>query len=283
MRKHFFYLLVIIVLVAFVVSQDFRLRRLTDANDALRAGMVIASGGEPKLVPTLPAPRDPVAAAEKSSGQQSADRVASQKVKEAEVARIRESILKERSLEMRQRIEARLLAWKDVLNLTEAQEIQLRAAMEEGEQKLDMLSRRKPEKGAPFQPYLEEMAALQTAQEKAIKSLLSQDQQFALERQKSSELHTQAEVQAGKALAKLQDNLTLTEAQKDAAFQMYAQQALAFDPVKIIRDGGEPAAVMEQQRHAAKEQLQQILTQDQYKLYIGQEEERAALERQRGF
>ena len=40
---------------------------------------------------------------------------------------------------------------------------------------------------------------------------------------------------------------------------------------------------MEQQRHAAKEQFQQIPALDQYKLYIGQEEERAALERQRGF
>ena len=74
---------------------------------------------------------DPGAAAGKSNGQESVDRAASQKVKEAEVARIRESIIKERLLEIRQRSKARLLAWKEVLNLTEAQEIQLRAAMEE--------------------------------------------------------------------------------------------------------------------------------------------------------
>ena len=181
-----------------------RLRRLTEANDAMRVEMGIPSGRVANLVPPLAAPRDPGAAAGTSSVQESADREASQKVKGAEVERIGESIIRERSLEIRQRIGARLLVWDEVLRLTEAQEIQLRAAMEEGEQKLDMPSRRKPEKGAPFRPYLEEGAALQTAQEEAIKSLVSEDLQVALERQKSSELQTQAEVQAGKALAKLQ-------------------------------------------------------------------------------
>ena len=196
---------------------------------------------------------------------------------------IQEGIIKERLLKIRQRVEARLLTWKEVLNLSDAQEIQLRAAMEAGEQKLEKLTRIKPEKGAPFQAYLEEGAALQTAQEEEIKSLLSEEQRAALERQKDSERQTQAEVHAGKQLATLQDNLILSGEQKDAAFQMYAQQALAFDPVRIIRKGGDPAAAMEQQRQAAKEQLQQILTPDQYKLHIGQGEERAALGRQRGF
>ena len=132
----------------------------------MRAEMGPPSGGVPKLVPPLAAPRDPGAAAGKSNGQESVDRAASQKVKEAEVARIRESIIKERLLEIRQRSKARLLAWKEVLNLTEEQEIQLRAAMEEGEQKLERLSRRKPEKGAPFQPYLEEMAAAVVEQQR---------------------------------------------------------------------------------------------------------------------
>lgn len=282
MKKNFFFLPVIIGLVFFVASQEIRLRRLTDAKDAQRAGMVIPSLEAQKLAQPLPAPGEPGPVVEKTSGPGSPGRASPQKMDGADIS-IQEGIIKERLLKIRQRVEARLLTWKEVLNLSDAQEIQLRAAMEAGEQKLEKLTRIKPEKGAPFQAYLEEGAALHTAQEEEIKSLLSEEQRAALERQKDSERQTQAEVHAGKQLATLQDNLILSGEQKDAAFQMYAQQALAFDPVRIIREGGDPAAAMEQLRQAAKEQLQQILTPDQYKLHIGQEEERAALGRQRGF
>lgn len=196
---------------------------------------------------------------------------------------IEEGVKKERLMKIRQRVEARLLAWKGPLNLSAGQEAQLRAAMESGERKLEVLSRTKPEKGAPFQAFLEEGAALQLAQEEEIKSLLSEDQRAALEEQKTQELRTKAEVQAGKQMAKLQENLILTGEQQDAAFQMYAQQAMAFDPVKIIREGREPAAVLEEQRMAAKELLQQILTPEQFKLFARQEEERRSLKRERGF
>lgn len=143
-----------------------------------------------------------------------------------------------------------------VLNLSEAQEVQLRAAMESGEQKLENLSRRKPNTYSPFKAFLEEGAALQTAMDEEVKALLSGDQRTGLELQTSRELRTQAEVKAGGQMAKLQDNLILTGEQQDAAFQMYAHQALALDPVKIIGEGREPAEVMEEQLQASKKQLQ---------------------------
>ena len=194
-----------------------------------------------------------------------------------------DGIQKERSIKIQQGIDSRRLALRGLLSLTDTQELQMRAVMVKWQQKLEELSRSKPEKGEAFKAYLEQGAAIQTAQEEEVSSLLTEDQRSALDQHQLKERHTQAEVKAAQLLGDLQTGLTLSEEQKDAVFQMYAAQSLDFDPVKTIREGRDPAAVLEEQHLSSKEKLQEILTPDQYQLFIGQENQLKSLKRARGF
>ena len=194
-----------------------------------------------------------------------------------------DGIQKERSIKIQQGIDSRLLSLRGLLSLTDTQELQMRAVMDKWQQKLEELSRSKPEKGEAFKAYLEQGAAIQTAQEEEVSSLLTEDQRSALDQHQLKERQTQAEVKAAQLLGDLQTSLTLSEEQKDAVFQMYAAQSLDFDPVKTIREGRDPAAVLEEQHLSSKEKLQEILTPDQYQLFIGQENQLKSLKRARGF
>ena len=115
-----------------------------------------------------------------------------------------------------------------------------------------------------------------------VKAAMSEEQLTAYEQYKEEQKATQVETRATQQLNELQNKLSLSTEQKDAAFEYFAQQAQSFDPGQIMAQGGDVQKAFEEQQKVTLEAMQQILTPEQYELYSKQEEQRAAMFREGG-
>lgn len=282
-----------LLLGAFAAWQAVEISSLRERNAALSVqtkniGVMDRSGGPPPPPGGMAAKAGdgkPSAAEGKEPGKanpEETERVARE-------ARFREM----RTLDRTQRIDARILALKTKLNLTPEQETAVRAAMEKGSLDRDALreagdARRRAggaeETDKTRQAEMAKFAAVEAAQEKAITGAMTDEQLTAYDQYKAEQKATQVESRANQQLSDLQGKLSLTDAQKDAAFQFYAaqEQAGGFDPAQIAAQGGDPRKFFEDRQNLTLEAMQQILTPEQYELYSKQETERAALFRNGG-
>ena len=198
-----------------------------------------------------------------------------------------------RSLERTQRIDAKILALKSKLNLTPEQEVAIRAVMEKGSSDREALreamdarrraGRATEDTDTTRQEAMAKFAAAEAAQETAITAAMSEDQLAAYDAYKAEQKQTQVESRANQQLNDLQNKLSLTAEQKDAAFQFYAQQEqTGFRPGQIAAQGGDVQKAFEERQKTMLEGMQAILTPEQYELYSKQEEELSALFRNGG-
>lgn len=192
-----------------------------------------------------------------------------------------------RELERKQRLDAKILALTTKLNLTPEQQTAIRAALEKGNAERDALreagfSRRdaggKDDTEEVRRAEMAKFAAVDAAQEQAIAAGLSAEQLQAYTDYKTEQKQNSIENQANRQLGDLLKNFSLSEDQKDAAFQVYAKQAKdnPFEPDRIAAMGGDIRKIFEQQQKSELEAFKRILTPDQYELYKTQQEQRSS-------
>lgn len=298
-KSHIATLAAFVALGCFAAWQWTRIRELQEANAALEK-QVAAASAAPRPVAGPPgggrrrpggpnAQETPEVAvrAEAPPGQANNQNDPERAAREARFREMRES---ERAL----RIESRLLALKTKLNLTPEQETAVRAAMEKANAEREALRQASAglreewaklsdeERDARHREEVAKFAAVDAAQEAEITALMSEEQLAAYEQYKSEQKQTEVENRANMQLGQLQSMLSLTEEQKDAAFQYFAQQAQTFDPREIMAQGGDPREFFEEQQKAQLEAMRQILTPEQFELYSKQEEQRANMFRNGG-
>lgn len=292
-RNQYLILTAFLLLGALAAWQAVQIHALREANAALTAQtktLVIADKSEPSP-PGGQARRPEGGRGPGGNRREGAPGTAANATEEADRL-AREARFKEmRAMDRTQRIDARILNLKTKLNLTPEQETAVRAAMEKGSLDRDALreamdARRRSgeeETDKTRQANAAKFAASEAEQEKAITATMSDEQLTAYEAYKTEQKATQVEAQANRQLNDLQSKLSLTDEQKDAAFQFYAdQEQNGFDPGKIIAEGGDPAKYFEERQKTTLEAMKQILTPEQYELYSKQEEERSTMFRNGG-
>lgn len=286
-KTHILTLTALIAMTCVAASQWLRNHSLSETNTALQKQISVLSaaplptpapgeerrrsGNPPDAAPAASAPA-PVAANGNPSDPGRAERE----------ARFREM----RTMERTQRIDARLLALRTKLNLTPDQETTLRAAMEKGSADREALRQSMWNRPPAENPEAEErrrredgekFAASDAAQEEAVTTAMSPEQLTAYGEYRTEQRQQEVETRANQQLGDLQGRLSLTEEQKESAFQYFAQQAQSFDPREVMAQGGDMRAAFEAQQKAQLEAMSRILTAEQYGLYSKQEEQRAAM------
>jgi hypothetical protein len=192
-----------------------------------------------------------------------------------------------RELDRKQRQDAQILALTTKLHLTPEQQTAIRAALDKGSAERDALreagfARHQAGGGGDSEEArradLAKFAAVNAAQEQSIASGLSAEQLAAYTDYKTEQKQTSIENKANQELGDLLKNFSLSEDQKDAAFQFFAGQAKdnPFDPDRIAAMGGDIRKIFEQQQKSKLEAFKRILTPAQYELYNTQQEQRAA-------
>lgn len=161
--------------------------------------------------------------------------------------------------ERRQQRAARLLAMDERLGLDENQ---LTAAAQIAEQMdADTRAAMEASRANGSQPDHKALAAIRTAADNSLVTLLSEDQRDAFSRFKSEEERNRQEVYAGSMLGDMQKSLLLSDSQKDRLFSLFSTQAAA--------NGGDPgpwawAHLMQPDQSAT---LSAILTEEQFNLW----------------
>ena len=161
--------------------------------------------------------------------------------------------------ERRQQRAARLLAMDERLGLDENQ---LTAAAQIAEQMdADTRAAMEASRANGSQPDHKALAAIRTAADDSLVTLLSEDQRDAFSRFKSEEERNRQEVYAGSMLGDMQKSLLLSDTQKDRLFSLFSTQAAA--------NGGDPgpwawAHLMQPDQSAS---LSAILTEEQFNLW----------------
>lgn len=200
---------------------------------------------------------------------------------EAREVRFREM----REMDRKQRQDAKILALTTKLNLTPDQQATIRAALEKGSQERDALreagfARRQEgtrETEEARRAEMAKLAAVDAAQEQAITAGLSAEQLAAYSGYQTEQKQNTIENRANQQLGDLLTRFSLTEDQKDAAFQFFAKQEeeYGFEPDRVAAMGGDFMSLFEQRQKNALEALKQILTPEQYELYRAQQEQRS--------
>ena len=293
-KSHYILLAALAGVSGLAAWQAMQLSELRDTNQALTTQAKTLISLAPSAAAVVPGSRNQKAKPEGEFASK-ADALPAPETSAAEAERIaRDARFKEmRSLERTQRIDAKILALKTKLNLTPEQEADIRAAMEKGsadrEALREAMDTRRRAGGATAdtdkvrQEEMAKFAAAEAAQETAITAAMSEDQLAAYDAYKAEQKQTQVESRANQQLNDLQNKLSLTTEQKDAAFQFYAQQEqTGFDPGQIAAQGGDVQKAFEERQKTTLEGMQAILTPEQYELYSKQEEERSALFRSGG-
>ncbi|MES2709874.1 MAG: hypothetical protein V4726_24975 [Verrucomicrobiota bacterium] len=198
------------------------------------------------------------------------------------VAKMRADRERDRKL----RHDAKILDLTTKLNLTAEQKTAIRAALDKGAADRDALreaafSRPRPQTGDTEETRRADMAkfaALNAAQEEAIAAGLSAEQLAAYSEYKTEQKQTTVENRANQQLGDLLRTFSLTEDQKDAAFQFFARQEQenGFDPDRVAAMGGDFVSLFDQRQKNELEALKRILTPEQYELYKTQQEQRTA-------
>lgn len=196
-----------------------------------------------------------------------------------------------RSMDRAQRLEAKVLDLTSSLNLTADQQSVVRAALENGSGERDamraaaMERRRSGQSGtdAAWRTEFSKYAASEAAEEEKIAAALSAEQLTEYSEYITKQKQDSVESRANQQLGDLQGRFTLTEEQKDAAFQFFAQQeeqnaALRTQDTAAAAGSAEDSAkVFEERQTARLEAMRKILTPAQFELLRVQEDQRAAL------
>lgn len=270
----------IAVLAVTVLWQFKRLSDMQQANSALRDQVSEAAGrleaGRTPGERNAGAPTPPGGSPERT-GSRPDDPAKSER--EAKFRKMRE-------LDRQQRHDAKILALTTKLNLTTEQQAVIRAALGKGSAERDALrdageSRRRTGTRDTEEKRREDMAkfaAIDAAQEAAIAGSLSAEQLASYSEYQTEQKLTTIENRANQQLGDLLSRFSLSEDQKDAAFQFFAKQEeeSGFEPARIAALGGDFMQLFEQRQKDKLEALKQILTPEQYALYSTQEEQRSA-------
>ncbi|RYD38471.1 MAG: hypothetical protein EOP86_00745 [Verrucomicrobiaceae bacterium] len=192
-----------------------------------------------------------------------------------------------RQMDRAQRHDARVLALTTKLNLSPEQQNAVREALQKGSADRDAVreagdARRRDgaqDTDETRRADMAKIAAIDAAQEENIAATMSGDQVTAYADYKNEQKQVTVENRANQMLGDLQNRFSLTDEQKDAAFQYFAkqEQESGFDPVQIVAQGGDPMALMEQMQKERLEALKQILTPEQFALHSAQEAQRAEM------
>lgn len=284
----------IVLLASLAAWQALQLQQMQDTNRALSTQvktflsvpLSAKPAGPPGAKPTDAPPSDAlVSRAVPVPGQETPEAAAERAARDARFQEMR-------LLDRAQRADAKILALKTKLNLTPEQETAVRAAMAKASATRDALrtagdARRRaggpPEDEKTRQQEMAKFAATETDQETAIAAGLTEEQAAAYTDYKAELKQTQVESRANQQLNDLQNKLSLTAEQKDAAFQFYAQQEQnGFDPGAIAAQGGDVQKAFEERLQTTLAGMKTILTLEQYELYSKQEQERATLFRNAG-
>lgn len=197
---------------------------------------------------------------------------------------------KMRQMDRVQRQDAKILALTTKLNLTPEQAAAVRAALEKGSAERDAIRDAGDERRRAGTPDSDEkrradmatFAAIETAQEANITAGMSADQLAAYSEYKTEQKQSTVESQANRQLGDLSNKFSLTEEQKEAAFQYYAaqEQDNGFDPARLAAEGADMRTVFEQRQKQQLEAMKQILTPEQFELFNTQEEQRSTMFRE---
>jgi hypothetical protein len=189
---------------------------------------------------------------------------------------------KMREVQRAQRIESRLLSLSTKLNLTPAQKEAVQAALEKGSKDREALREAAFNNTDGKPPGAEKFAASEKAQEDAILAALTPEQLTAYDEYKQAEKQTRVETRASQQLNELQSSLSLTAEQKDAAFQLFAEQAQTSTVGPAAPGDTEAAKAREAQHQATLTAMEKILTPEQFELYQKQDAQRTELFGNRG-
>ncbi len=191
-----------------------------------------------------------------------------------------------REMDRKQHQDAKILALTTKLNLTAEQQVVIRAALEKSSIQRDALrdageSRRRAGIRDTEEKRREDMmhfGAIDVALEETIAASLSAEQLAAYSEYQTEQKLATIENRANQQLGDLLTRFSLSEDQKDAAFQFFAKQEeeSGFEPARIAALGGDFMLLFEQRQKDKLEALKQILTPEQYALYSAQEEQRSA-------
>jgi hypothetical protein len=189
---------------------------------------------------------------------------------------------KMREVQRAQRIESRLLALTTKLNLTPDQKEAVQAALEKGSKDRDAIREAAFNSADGKRPGPEQFAASEKTQEDAILATLTPDQLGAYDEYKQAEKQTRVETRASQQLNELQSSLALTPGQRDAAFQLFAEQAQNSAIGSSAAPDADPAKAWEAQHQLTLQAMEKILTPEQYELYQKQDAQRTELFGKRG-
>lgn len=194
---------------------------------------------------------------------------------------------KMRMMDRTQRHDAKILALTTKLNLTSEQQAAVRAALEKGSAERDAIRDAADERRRAGKVDTEEkrqadrvtVAAIETTQEEKITAGMSADQLAAYSAYQTEQKQATVESRANQQLGDLANKFSLTEEQKEAAFQFFAgqEEQNGFDPARLAAGGGDIRTLFEQRQKEQLEALKQILTPAQFELYSAQQAQRSAI------
>ena len=194
---------------------------------------------------------------------------------------------KMRMMDRAQRQDAKILALTTKLNLTPEQQAAVRAALEKGSADRDAIRDAGDERRRAGTADTEEkrradratVAAIETTQEQSIVAGMSADQLAAYSEYQTEQKQATVESRANQQLGDLANKFSLTEEQKEAAFQYFAgqEEENGFNPARTAAAGGDSRTIFEQRQKEQLEALKQILTPEQFELYSAQQAQRSAM------
>ena len=194
---------------------------------------------------------------------------------------------KMRVMDRTQRHDAKILALTTKLNLTPEQQTAVRSALEKGSAERDAIrdaadGRRRAGKvdtEEQRQGNVAEVARIEANQEETIVAGMSGDQLAAYSAYQTEQKQATVESRANQQLGDLTNKFSLTEEQKEAAFQFFAgqEEEQGSDPALITAAGAAARTVFEQRLQTQLEGMKQILTPEQFELYSAQQAQRSAM------
>ena len=194
---------------------------------------------------------------------------------------------KMRMMDRTQRHDAKILALTTKLNLTSEQQSAVREALEKGSADRDAIRdaadvrRRAGKQDTDEQRQADwvSVAAIETAQEEKIATGMSADQLAAYAAYQTEQKQVTVEGQANQQLADLANKFSLSEEQKEAAFQYFASQEAENETIqaRAVAAGGDLRALFEQRQKEHQAGMKLILTPEQFKLYSAQQDQRSAV------
>lgn len=166
----------------------------------------------------------------------------------------------------RKQLDGKLAALKTRLKLTDSQVSELNAAIQRD---VDSSAKHNPFQpgGQPVSP--DAAASSEPGFEETLSKTLTPEQQQEYKTYQAEEKSSQIEMMANMELMQLQTTVSLSEEQKDKAFQAFSQEAQRTSDPQSYQTGGtiDTNTIIDQQMQRKKEALRGILTPEQFAIY----------------